>query len=73
MLFKDYFSQSNQSVSKGSYFSTPRSSLPQKELACKYNGFKNRGLDRTTYFRKVLDPPQPLFKSEKVWNTERAD
>lgn len=54
-LFQDLFHHPHSSFAKGSYKSTPRGSVSKKEAFNNYLNVKNVSLDKTYYFKKVLN------------------
>ena len=63
-LFKELFHHSHTSFAKGSVVSTPRGTVGKKEAFKSYLNVKNVNLDKTYYFRKVLNS-QRFVTSDK--------
>ena len=64
-LFKDLFHHSHTSFAKGSVVYTPRGSVAKNEAFKSYLNVKNVNLDKTYYFRKVLNSQRFVTSDKK--------
>ena len=64
-MFQDIFHHSHTSFSKGSLISTPRGTVGKNEAFNNYLNVKNFNLDKTYYFKKVLNSQRFVTSDKK--------